>query len=164
MTQKERIQKICSEYLNSICPLIEKYQILRNEFPVGIFNEVRALFTHIAKAENMSGDEQTREINKAEGHITRLLRDCYKYNCVALEKNYNELMSVLQKRLDKETDFLEVVKNHNSALDALYIAKCLESSVESYKRENEIYENYKKAFNIYSDIRVQLLNFLENAN
>lgn len=164
MTSKERIQKIYFEYLNSITPLIEQYEILENKFPVGIFNEIRALLTHIAKAENMSGDERTKEISKAESHVTRLLRDCYKYNCVALENKYMEYMAVLQKTVSSSNNLCEIVKKHNEALDALFVAKCLESSIESYQRENEIYENYKKAFDIYSEIRTQLCTLIKSVS
>ena len=164
MTSKERIQKIYSEYLNSITPLIERYEIFENKYPVGIFNEIRALFTHIAKAENMSGDERTREINKAESHVTRLLRDCYKYNCVALENKYIESMAVLQKKVCDSNSLTELLKKHNAALDALFVAKCLESSIEAYQKENEIYENYKKAFDIYNEIREQLCLLIESAS
>ena len=99
MTIKERIKKIYEDYLNLIVPLIEQYEVLENEFPVGVLNEIRALFTHMAKASNTQGKICSKEVGKAEGHITRLLRDCYKYNCVALEKKYREYISSLADEL-----------------------------------------------------------------
>ena len=154
--QKERLKKIYSDYLEIICPLIASHELLENKFPVGILNEIRALLTHIAKAESTDGETRDREIAKAESHVTRLQRDCYKYNCVALERKYVEYMKHLQANPVENLSILGLVKTHEAAIDALFVAKTLESSIESYSRETEIYENYKKAYDLYNEIRASV--------
>ena len=45
-----------------------------------VLNEMRALNDHIARcyADGMSIDEVYKELNKAEGHLKRLIYDCFK--------------------------------------------------------------------------------------
>lgn len=44
------LQEIYSQYHNSIKIFIGQLEVLQNKFPVEILNEIRAVFSHIAKA------------------------------------------------------------------------------------------------------------------
>ena len=85
--QKEndsRLSAIYETYLSVISPFIIQLEALDGEFPVEILNEIRSIFTHLARC-NSTEKEQIYEENiiKAERHVKRAVLDCFKYLCVA---------------------------------------------------------------------------------
>lgn len=67
---QRELEEIYSQYHNSIKIFIGQLEVLQNKFPVEILNEIRAVFSHIAKAyvcEN--GKVAWENVNKAKGHI-----------------------------------------------------------------------------------------------
>lgn len=158
MTTNERIKNIYATYLDKINPMIVEYEVLENNFPISVFNEIRAAFIHLAKVMFLDSREKKNEVSKAERHIERLLRDCYKYNCVALEKKYCEYIKCIEAfGIDTVPYFLM----HESAIKALFDARVLEGSVHFDDREKEIYENYLNAYNTYKSLNTQLLNIIQ---
>ncbi|MCM1297389.1 MAG: hypothetical protein NC311_17770 [Muribaculaceae bacterium] len=158
MTIKEKMENIYSVYLNKINPMIVEYEVLENNFPISVFNEIRAIFIHLAKATFSEAKEKRKEIDKAERHIERLLRDCYKYNCVALEKKYCEYV----KRMDlMDVDITPYIIMHEDAIKYLFDARVLEGAVHFEEREKEIYNNYSKAYTIYKQLNIKLLEIIE---
>jgi len=125
-TDEERIKVIYKNYIEDICPLILRYEILVNSFSVEILNEIRAVFTHLSKY-NLVDDALIREKNlsKAEGHIKRAKLDCYKYLCTAYEDEYSK--------------FDEMYKNTDLSLDS-----------DDENKTDEAYDKYGKAFTAYS--------------
>lgn len=51
------------------------------QFPLPLFNEIRALHDHIARcySDGMNLEHKKEEIWKARRHIARIVLDCYKY-------------------------------------------------------------------------------------
>jgi len=88
-TDDKRIRDICSNYIQVISPLVLKYEVLANNFPTEVLNEIRAVFTHFAKY-TLSDDPSIKgkNLTKAEGHIKRSILDCYKYLCMTYEDVY----------------------------------------------------------------------------
>ena len=79
--QKE-LEDIYKQYHNSIKVFIGQLEVLQNKFPVEILNEVRAVFSHIAKV-YVCNDKKIAEVNicKAKNHIKRAQLDSFKYMC-----------------------------------------------------------------------------------
>lgn len=150
MTFDEEYKKIYSDYLEVIVPLVSFYESISSSFPIGILNEIRAIFTHIAKSVILESDEdKKRQIEKISGHMMRSIRDCYKYNCMAIEEKYKIFMSlsnVLDKVREKAFDL------HEKAIDALYIARRMENGAASDAKAEEIHGQYKDAYNIFLTI------------
>ncbi len=150
MTFDEEYKKIYSDYLEVIVPLVSFYESISSSFPIGILNEIRAIFTHIAKSVILESDEdKKRQIEKISGHMMRAIRDCYKYNCMAIEEKYKIFMSlsnVLDKVREKAFDL------HEKAIDALYIARRMENGAASDAKAEEIHGQYKDAYNIFLTI------------
>lgn len=150
MSLEKEYNEIYAQYLSSVVPLIESYEVLSNTFPIGILNEIRAVFTHMAKAAALTGVEQKEsQIKKARGHMTRALRDCYKYNCMAMEDQYKDFMSVCDSNVTLKE---KVFCMRETALDALFAARKMESSFDSDSKIEEIHCKYREAYNKYSEM------------
>ena len=150
MTFDEEYKKIYFDYLEVIVPLVSFYESISSSFPIGILNEIRAIFTHIAKSVILESDEdKKRQIEKISGHMMRAIRDCYKYNCMAIEEKYKIFMSlsnVLDKVREKAFDL------HEKAIDALYIARRMENGAASDAKAEGIHGQDKDAYNIFLTI------------
>ncbi len=97
---QRELKEIYSQYHNSIKIFIGQLEVLQNKFPVEILNEIRAVFSHIAKAYVCESKEVAWEnVNKAKGHIKRAQLDAYKYMCYAFSKYYTEFRE-LYKNVD----------------------------------------------------------------
>ena len=75
-----RIIAFYKEYNMVIKPLIAELEARTEQFPLPLFNEIRALHDHIARcySERISSNQVDSEIHKAERHVTRIMLDCYK--------------------------------------------------------------------------------------
>ena len=81
------LEEIYSQYHNSIKLFIGQLEVLQDKFPVEILNEIRAVFSHIAKIYVCNNqDVAWKNLNKAKSHIKRAQLDAYKYMCYAFSK------------------------------------------------------------------------------
>lgn len=155
----ERIKDIYEKYIYVICPYILQYELLDNTFPIEILNEIRAVFTHIAKC-YLSEDTLIKEKNlsKAENHIKRTILDCYKYICVAYEDKYAEF-GRKYRRIDLSLvdngEFLpKLLENHKYATDLMQEARKSDLLITSDDEVSigEAYKKYEAAFIAYSSV------------
>ena len=68
-------------YNNVIKPLIAEIEVRYEQFPIVIFNEIRAFNDHIARCYIRPDDNvwTNSQIRKAQSHIERMILDCYKF-------------------------------------------------------------------------------------
>lgn len=82
MDEEQKLQEILTTYRNVVKPLLAdiKVRCKDGKIPVNCLNEIRALNDHIARCyrENMDNKQITIELGKAEGHLKRLIFDCFK--------------------------------------------------------------------------------------
>ena len=109
--QKEndsRLSAIYETYLSVISPFIIQLEALDGEFPVEILNEIRSIFTHLARC-NSTEKEQIYEENiiKAERHVKRAVLDCFKYLCVAYDEYFRRFT-----KLNRNVDLSFVDNGH----------------------------------------------------
>ena len=155
--QKEndsRLSVIYETYLSVISPFIIQLEALDGEFPVEILNEIRSIFTHLARC-NSTEKEQIYEENiiKAERHVKRAVLDCFKYLCVAYDE-YFRRFTKLNRNLD-----LSFVDNGNfiQKLNSLH-NNAVHNKTEAQKKElvaeniEDVFEDYEKAFNSYAAV------------
>lgn len=154
--QKE-LSEIYEQYHNSIKIFIGQLEVLQNKFPVEILNEIRAVFSHIAKI-YVCDDKKiaVRNIEKAKGHIKRAQLDAYKYMCYAYSKYYKEFRE-LYKNVDlsyvNNGDFIiELSKAYASAVEKSNSAREIEAvaddSTEAYDTYEEAYYEYAKVYKL----------------
>jgi hypothetical protein len=163
-TYDERIRDIYKTYIEDISLLILQYEVLSVGFPIGIINEIRAVFTHLAK-HNLSDDASEKEINlsKAEGHIKRAKLDCYKYIWSFFEDEYSKFDKTYKDvdlSLVEDGKFLlKLIKARENAKHLLLEARKTDLSIDSddETKTNESYEKYEKAYVAYSSMH-KLIN------
>ena len=162
MTHTERLKKISKEYLEIICPYLLQYEMLTQEFPVAVLNEIRSAFTHIAKYYVTESDkEKEKSIKKTEDHFKRILRDCYKYVCSAYDDEYlrfGETYKGIDLSLINDGDFLpKLEETRKKAVEKLSIARTREldtgiKEIDETKFENELLKLYQDAYIEYANL------------
>lgn len=79
--QVDTIKAISNGYLRNFKPLLQILKVrMGGRYPQNCLNEIRAINDHIARCyrTNISDEDVTKELVKAEGHLQRLAYDCYK--------------------------------------------------------------------------------------
>lgn len=144
---KEDLEEVFQTYLDTINPFIVQFEILKNEFPIAIQNEIRAIYGHIVRAA-VAEDEKTvqQNIGKIKSHTKRAVLDCYKYICIAYADNY--------------TNFFE--RYHGVDLSYINNGRFLQETHNAYKIAKEALQNAKQAelSNLSEDA---LFDLFENA-
>lgn len=78
----ERIADILNNYRDTVKPLLADIQARRSDdkLPDNFLNEIRALNDHIARCYRNDASDKfiDSELTKAEGHLRRLIYDCFK--------------------------------------------------------------------------------------
>lgn len=149
---ENRIKDIFSTYCNTIKPLLADIQYRKGggKLPDNFLNEIRALNDHIARCyrEEISTSEIDAELTKAEGHLRRLIYDCFKqlniYICDTLNRKEQRCYSDLWLTHNKGEFWKEYSKSRKYAQTNVITAKKNES-VEPFKAM----EFYEKAFQGY---------------
>ena len=102
-------------YNEIIKPLIAEIEVRYEQFPTPIFNEIRAFNDHIARCyrKSISSEDIENELKKAQGHIERIILDCYKFLNVELHKN-------VVKRFDKRTKGVDLGTINNGTFFTIY--------------------------------------------
>lgn len=154
MKEDDRIASIFDSYQNIIAPFILQLEILDGEYPIEILNEIRAIFTHLARSAN-SDSIQIYEDNiiKAERHIKRATLDCFKYLCVSFDDHYKEFEKkyngVDLSFVDNGQFLPELCKKRNNSIELLQIAKKKELNTSSVE---DVFHDYELAYNAYSEV------------
>lgn len=151
------MEKIYSQYHNSIKIFIGQLEVLQNKFPVEILNEIRAVFSHIAKVYVCENEDIAwKNVNKAKGHIKRAQLDAYKYMCYAFSKYYNNFRD-LYKNVDlfyvNNGEFIDKLsKTYASAIAKSSDARMVESNaddvIESYEKYEDAYSEYAALYKL----------------
>lgn len=161
----EEINEIFRVYLEDINPFIVQFEILKNEFPIELQNEIRSMYGHLCRA-SIATDEDTikRNIQKLKSHSKRALLDCYKYSCIVYLDKYDEFFAKYRNidltYIDNGT-FLRNAEEKKCILnETLNEAKRAELSNLS---EEDLLAKYQKAFNTAVDLYTLLNEFEESA-
>lgn len=170
LTKKTKdIDEIFSVYINIINPLIVQYEVLANNFPSEILNEIRAIFTHLGRCTITSDDKVINDnLSKAKGHAKRAALDCYKYNCLAYSDFYSEFMkhykNVDLSLIDNGKFLPEITKKYFDAQELVMQAKMCETNLVAGATTSEIYEKYENAYLAYNKVYLRLIEVQEVAD
>ncbi len=154
----ELLNKLYDKYNNKFRPLFIEVEITYQLIPLPIFNEIRAFSDHIARCylENIPENIdkfQKEQIEKAKGHVTRAIFDCYKYINV---KFFDKI-----KQLIKSTKHIELITINNGKFNAQFNEKygeCYKKQMEAKLIEangidhGKAIELYEDSYNISKDI------------
>lgn len=88
MPTDEMANELFREYITNVRPLLAKVVAQIEMLPIGILNEIRAVYDHTARIRIDILDTQAkeRELESARRHFSRIMLDCYKTLCIQGEK------------------------------------------------------------------------------
>lgn len=159
LTTLEKELSIYKSYQEIIAPFIMELEVRDIEYPVEILNEIRAIFTHLAryKLQNEESD-----LNAANSHVRRATLDCFKYICISIAEKTNafrEKYKHVDLKLADNGKFLpELDRLEKEAQNAFKKAKI--SEIKNID-ENEKYCLYEEAYNAYSVVEKHIDDSLE---
>ena len=157
---KEELDESFRTYIEDINPFIVKFESQKNEFPIEVLNEIRAIYGHIVRAAMAEDDEDvSRNIGKMKAHSKRALLDCLKYIGIIYHDEYIDFMkryeSVDLTFIDNGNFIRDAVKWYNESVELWQDAKISETSNVSeeviYDKYQDAYEHYVKLHDLLSD-------------
>ncbi len=145
------LQELYRPYSETIKPLIALIEAEREEFPLPLYNEIRALNDHVARALAPAGTLPDEELEKARRHIARINLDCFKW----LNITFAEKLETFRKDLRN----VDLTKINNGEFYSPFKAAVAEA--KQLVRDAKISENkgdsdgalclYQAAFNKYAE-------------
>lgn len=135
--QEKRLSEIYNQYHDVLHDVIATYEVVNNEHPIEILNEVRSICYHIAKCYRNGATALNIDshIQKAENHLNRAILDGFKYSCLGYQLRIREF------------------KKENSKVIALLDNGMFLPKFKSLEKEAmKLYKNAKKTENQYDDV------------
>ena len=166
VSYKQDLDEVFRAYLEDINPFIVQFEVLKNEFPIELQNEIRAIYGHLARASIAETPEVAeRNIQKIKSHTKRALLDCYKYSCIIFTDNYFDFFErykgVDLSYLENGTFLSEVQSLYNKAKDSYFEAKKAETSNIS---EDDHFEMYQIAYNKFVALEQRIRSVEDSAS
>lgn len=147
------VKPLYKSYNEVIKPLIAEIEARGQTFPLPLFNEIRAFNDHIAQCfwDDFTPKLVAIEVHKAEGHVLRMVLDCYKVLILFL--NDKVLKFEMQTKhidltvIDNGVFYIEYRKFKKASIEMVRKAK----SDESRNNGQAIIE-FEKAYNLYTSL------------
>lgn len=152
-TDSNRVKVIFSTYNTTVKPLIATIEASYEQFPIQIFNEIRALFDHIARCYNphINAVSIDNEITRSESHLYRIMFDCFKFLNVKAKDEVN--------KFERQTKNVDLPSISNGEFYPEY--KRLSKLAFNFAKEAKKYESlnkdkslelFEKAYNTYDKL------------
>lgn len=161
----DQLNNIFRSYIEDINPFIVKFESHKNEFPVEVLNEIRAIYGHLVRAAIADNEEEVnRNIVKMQSHSKRALLDCLKYIGIIYHDEYAYFMKRYEgvdlTFIDKGNFINNAVKLYNESVDLWQAAKIAETTNIS---ESDLFNKYQDAYEHYEALHTLLKNAEEEA-
>lgn len=162
---RKDLDEIFRAYIEDINPFIVKFESHKNEFPVEVLNEIRAIYGHLVRASIAENPEDVvRNIGKMKSHSKRALLDCLKYIGIIYHDEYDDFMKRYEgvdlTFINNGNFIRDAVKLYNKSVDLWQNAKIAETSNIS---EDALYEKYQDAYDSYEQLHQLLISVEESA-
>lgn len=167
---EKRISRILTDYRETIKPLLSDIKARNGGgLPNNFLNEIRALNDHIARCyrPDIKQQDVDAELTKAEGHLRRLVYDCFKqlniYICDTLVRKEKMFYSDLWLTHNDGKFWVEYSKNRKYAQINVIKAKKAESidSDKAMTLYEKAFQNYRHAEDLLiANKRMLLKSFL----
>lgn len=135
-------------YFDEINPRIIEFQSIEGTFPIGVLNEIRAIYGHLVRAASTEDEnEVAHNIEKIKGHTKRALLDCYKYSTLQYLEYYTTFMKRYQNvdltYIDHGKFLADVTELHEAAMNQFQDANQSDLNKED---EDEQFSKYELAY------------------
>lgn len=155
----EREVKIYKQYRDIVSYFITELEVRDTEYPIEIFNEIRATFTHLSRYKL---DNKEADLISAERHIKRAILDGFKYMCVSYAEelhSFRQRYKNVQLSLADNGKFLPKLDALEHEAEKIYI-NAKREEIKGVISEDELYKLFENSYNIYAEVS----NFLRNSN
>lgn len=148
---EEQLNQIFSLYTDKINAMVAVYNSVTGEFPIGVLNELRDIFSHMAQS-LLADDPETisRQLGRAQSHCKRAAVDSFKYAATAYSRIYDDFKKTYQhvdlSYIDNGQFLPKLTKLHAEAGQLMTKARLIEADVHT---DDQMYEAYEDAFNCY---------------
>lgn len=147
------LEKLYQQYNDPIKPLLAEIEAVYEKFPLALYNEIRAMNDHVARAFTTKDDNKAKQqIEKAFNHVNRITRDCYKfldlYYKQEAEKFDKSICSVEPRTTQEYKQMAEYGSLSDKATQLVEYAK----QQEHLTTDEETYKNFENAYLAYRDL------------
>lgn len=147
------LEKLYQQYNDPVKPLLAEIEAIYEKFPLPLYNEIRAMNDHVARAVTAEDDEKAVvQLEKAKSHINRITRDCYKFLDVYYKREaekFDRFICTIEPSTTEEFQRMaDYGKLSDIATNLVEYAKKNEHLVS----DEETYINFEKAYNAYKEL------------
>lgn len=149
-------KELCNMYLTLCKPLIGFFEVIENEYPVEILNEIRATFDHLSR---LVITEDENELNKLRSHIYRMCIDSYKFVIFGLNDMFSQFEKNAKNFQNGGSEFFCKYYTLKGEFSTFVMqAKQWEVHFGEYQ---DLLDTYEKAFNKGNEIHMLIRNIDE---
>lgn len=144
-------QEIFIQYRDVIAPFIAELEVRDTEYPIEIFNEVRAIFTHLSRYKL---DGKTDDVLAAKRHVKRAILDCFKYLCISIADKVTKFRHDyrgVDLKLADNGNFLPKLDSLETAAKKAYI-QAKKAEIVQKEDDDQLYTLYEEAYNCHSEL------------
>lgn len=144
------LNNLYQQYVNPVKPLLAEIEAVYEKFPLALYNEIRAMNDHVARAFTATNDDKAKtQIEKASNHLNRITRDCYKLLNLYYKTEAENFDRSIYSVEPRTTTDCERMANYgrlsNTAINLVEKAK----SEEHLVTDEVTYQNFQNAYKAY---------------
>lgn len=148
---EKREKEIYNQYQSVIAYFIAELEVRDTEYPIEIFNEIRATFTHLSRYKLQNS---IKDLVSAERHIKRAILDCFKYMCVSIKEEirlFREEYRKVDLSVAENGRFLIELNRLEEEANSLYI-KAKREEIKGEISEDRLYAMFETAYNKHQEL------------
>lgn len=148
---EKREKEIYNQYQSVIAYFIAELEVRDTEYPIEIFNEIRATFTHLSRYKLQNS---IKDLVSAERHIKRATLDCFKYMCVSIKEEirlFREEYRKVDLSVAENGRFLIELNRLEEEANSLYI-KAKREEIKGEISEDRLYAMFEIAYNKHQEL------------
>jgi hypothetical protein len=162
----DKLKSIYTDYQITIKPLIADIEARYQSFPDSLFNEIRAMNDHISRCyiDDSTDEYIIDQIEKAKGHLFRIIFDCYKYLDVWFDKYVKDFDKKYVSKVD-----ITLIDNGEFAIKYRKLQRDVLISIREAKRlegldKQKSFDFYQKSYNIFSELEHLIVKSTDKLN
>lgn len=147
------LEKLYQQYKIPVKPLLAEIETVYEKFPLALYNEIRAMNDHVARAFLAIDDERARiQIEKAFGHINRITGDCYKFLDLYYKREAETFDRYICSVEPGTTEDCRRMAEYGTLSDKATQLVEYAKQEEYLVTDEETYKNFENAYNAYKDL------------
>lgn len=161
--QQEAIREIHSTYSQVLQPLIAPLAKVYKLDVNPLYNETRAVFSHLARVYDSQTKSRNKEIGKAQGHLDRLTLDVFKMYALHFT---NELQQFEDRYCGVDLSSVDESRFYSSYFSAKHKAgqELIEAKRLEHQDKEKAYDKYQNTYAAYAGLAAYVHAHLKEIN